>query len=661
MSKRIRQENFVNGDKGNVKSTNNQWSKPKTRLPARWLYCPPMGKVVARKFLPMKTPLDTSYDHLIESPKYYFHPDMVFRTPLRDVNPGAQILLWIDLTNSTSFYQPSEIPSPCKYEKIKMVGHGEAPSVEQTDRFIGIVDKFFEEHPNDIVVVHCTHGFNRTGFLIASYLFKRDGLSIEMAVQEFASSRPMGIYKQLYLDELHQRFGDEDDEKIESHGRPLWENGPLSNEEFTMDGIFTIGEEKELNSNGHQQQNDLSISPSTSNLNIDNLVFNSNSSSPGKKAKTAPLFMDGRVPNVNFVDDPDLRKSVQNQAINYCGYKGKGFPGSQPVSLEGPYGTNNIQFLAMEPYMVSWKADGVRYLVLIDGPNRVFAFDRDNNPFQINNVTFLNAKAKCLSHLKCPISDDDYLKETLVDAEMVIDTFEGKEIPRLLIYDLIYFNNFNMKKEKFSVRFEAIEKELISPRIEAFKAGIINRDSEPMGVRRKSFWPIESTYKLFQPGFLGAVTSCHEIDGIVFQPVNRHYEPGRFDYLLKWKPPELSTIDFRLEIKKIQRPGELTQWVGDLHVLHLDRPFGRLLKVTNQMRQYDKKIIECKFVRDKGVCGWEFMRERTDKSHPNALSTAESVLNTIKYPINRDDILNFIHSFITKKRQEQQQKHENVH
>ena len=46
----------------------------------------------------------------------------------------------------------------------------------------------------------------------------------------------------------------------------------------------------------------------------------------------------------------------------------------------------------------------------------------------------------------------------------------------------------------------------------------------------------------------------------------------------------------------IQRPGELTQWVGDLHVLHLDRPFGRLLKVTNQMRQYDKKIIECKFV-----------------------------------------------------------------
>uniref|UniRef100_A0A914I861 Uncharacterized protein n=1 Tax=Globodera rostochiensis TaxID=31243 RepID=A0A914I861_GLORO len=54
----------------------------RTRLPARWLYCPPMGKVVAQKFLPMKTPLDDSYDHLIESSKYFFHPSSVFRMPL---------------------------------------------------------------------------------------------------------------------------------------------------------------------------------------------------------------------------------------------------------------------------------------------------------------------------------------------------------------------------------------------------------------------------------------------------------------------------------------------------------------------------------------------------------------------------------------------------
>ena len=36
-----------------------------------------------------------------------------------------------------------------------------------------------------------------------------------MAVREFAECRPNGIYKQHYLDDLRQRFGDEDDEQIE--------------------------------------------------------------------------------------------------------------------------------------------------------------------------------------------------------------------------------------------------------------------------------------------------------------------------------------------------------------------------------------------------------------------------------------------------------------
>lgn len=42
-------------------------------------------------------------------------------------------------------------------------GHGEAPSVEQTQTFIELVDQFIMDNPMDIVGVHCTHGFNRTG------------------------------------------------------------------------------------------------------------------------------------------------------------------------------------------------------------------------------------------------------------------------------------------------------------------------------------------------------------------------------------------------------------------------------------------------------------------------------------------------------------------
>lgn len=41
-------------------------------------------------------------------------------------------------------------------------------------------------------------------------------------------------------------------------------------------------------------------------------------------------------------------------------------------------------------------------------------------------------------------------------------------------------------------------------------------------------------------------------------------------------------------------------------------------QVTKDLKQYDNKIIECKFENN----SWVFMRQRIDKSFPNAYSTA---------------------------------------
>ena len=40
--------------------------------------------------------------------------------------------------------------------------------------------------------------------------------------------------------------------------------------------------------------------------------------------------------------------------------------------------------------------------------------------------------------------------------------------------------------------------------------------------------------------------------------------------------------------------------------------------MTKELKQYDNKIIECKFENN----SWVFMRQRTDKSFPNAYNTA---------------------------------------
>lgn len=107
------------------------------------------------------------------------------------------------MTNTARFYDRREIESrDCQYFKLKCRGHGETPSPEQTRAFIELVDTFTQEHPLEYIGVHCTHGFNRTGFLIVSYMVERMDCAVEAAILEFAHVREPGIYKQDYINEL---------------------------------------------------------------------------------------------------------------------------------------------------------------------------------------------------------------------------------------------------------------------------------------------------------------------------------------------------------------------------------------------------------------------------------------------------------------------------
>ena len=48
----------------------------------------------------------------------------------------------------------------------------------------------------------------------------------------------------------------------------------------------------------------------------------------------------------------------------------------------------NLKFITQKLYMVSWKADGARYLMLINGKDQVFMMDRDNAVFQVIYCVF---------------------------------------------------------------------------------------------------------------------------------------------------------------------------------------------------------------------------------------------------------------------------------
>lgn len=303
------------------------------------------------------------------------------------------------------------------------------------------------------------------------------------------------------------------------------------------------------------------------------------------------------------------------------------------------YGEENYKFLGQKPFKVSWKADGVRYMMLIDGEDDVYVFDRDHNVFHVPSLHF--------PHRKEPGRN---IKDTLLDGEMIVDKVEGKDIFRYLIYDIVKFEGKPVGKCNFGTRLHCIGHEIIGPRNSAIQSGAIDKASETFSVRQKDFWPIDCVEKLLGEKFQAGV--AHEIDGLIFQPEPDPYEPGRCQSVLKWKPPHLNSVDFKLQVVKEVKEGMLPEWKGYLYVLHMDTPFAQI-KMTKDLKQYNSKIIECSF--ENGA--WKLLRERTDKSFPNAYNTAVGVCNSIQFPITKEMLVGFIKEVYAKQAEARKRPH----
>jgi len=561
--------------------------------PPRWLRCPRKGALIADKFFPFKVPLKQEYDDQIAE-EHIFHPEMVF--DFAKALGKKKIGLWIDLTKTDRYYDKKVVQeNGATFLKLECKGHGECPSQEIVSTFIGIAEKFIQNNPLDIIGIHCTHGFNRTGFLIVSYLVEKLDWAVDAAISHFAGARPPGIYKQDYINELFERY-DDPDCALQAPSVPTWS--------------FEDAQ--------HEDQ-DEGVDPA--------LVAEDGSGEGVKGDANKPFIPEFDIEGVTLVRAAHLTNQVTRKARDWIGFKGNKFPGAQPVSMT----RENIRFLREKNYMVSWKADGTRYLMAILGSGQVFCIDRDNAVFQINGLTFPRRK-----------DIRGHITDTLIDGEMVLDDVNGVKTPRFLIYDVIQFGRHPVGQCPLKRRIECIDNELIKPRNEAIKQGLINKQREPFSVRLKPFFDIVASAHLLEEDgtFLSQV--AHETDGLIFQPASATdvYKAGRNDDILKWKPPELNSIDFKLKIQKgVQHTGMLPQTIALLYVGGKDTPYDKM-KFTRELRSYDNKIIECKY--DFKNRTWAFMRERKDKSFPNYVTTADAVCHSIQFPVTKMDLLQII-------------------
>ena len=154
----------------------------------------------------------------------------------------------------------------------------------------------------------------------------------------------------------------------------------------------------------------------------------------------------------------------------------------------------------------------------------------------------------------------------------------------------------------------------------------------------------------------------HGNDGIIFTPARDPYRAYTCPSLLKWKPANMNSIDFRLQRKWRKGEPRFILLIAEQTILQPyewitfnDRDFERFSKDPHA----DKRIIECVYdpswhtieynpddskedtwdnpYHTKG--GWRFERIREDKLHPNDISTVKSVEVSVRDGVTAPELL----------------------
>ncbi|BET02001.1 dual specificity phosphatase 11 (RNA RNP complex 1-interacting) [Nesidiocoris tenuis] len=133
--------------------------------------------------------------------KFDYNFPVCFRWTIDDlVKRYPNIGLVIDLTLTTRYYNYEHLLTRgVDYCKIACPGRV-LPSEHLVSRFFAAIDTYIETHPGgELVGVHCTHGVNRTGYMIARYLIQRMGFDLDKAIGCISKARGHEIERRNYV------------------------------------------------------------------------------------------------------------------------------------------------------------------------------------------------------------------------------------------------------------------------------------------------------------------------------------------------------------------------------------------------------------------------------------------------------------------------------
>lgn len=290
--------------------------------------------------------------------------------------------------------------------------------------------------------------------------------------------------------------------------------------------------------------------------------------------------------NINNVLSESVKKMVINKYNKITKQDKFKMIGKQPHSIKLEKLDKDMK------YYFSYKYDGMRTLIFVDDLGDCYLIDK-------------------LSVSKIETQFYDIFKNTIFDSEYYND--------KLYIFDILYYKGNKIEQNIGFEKKMYIVNELLS----------INKCNIKNELAVLPYYFYENIYD-------GMTTMINNIDnnkhdGIVLTPDNDN------SIKLKWKPRELNTIDFKIQIKT-NNLAHLYCYNGENRNTLLEykkNGFDIVSKITDEnviKRLNNNVVYECTFNFNNKK--FEVLKERKDKFRGNFISVAIDNLENILYPFN---------------------------
>lgn len=331
------------------------------------------------------------------------------------------------------------------------------------------------------------------------------------------------------------------------------------------------------------------------------------------------------------------------------------FPGSMAVSLS----RRHLGMIARNDYVALEKSDGQRYM-LFALKSLVVLIDRRMNFY----AAAPNPRILVPEHNHEKLCDPNFQPElhdgTILDGELVFNQITNDY--EYLIYDAVAINgDTSVATKDFRERMMAAEVWVVSWRVVTPEAtGLLRlrcKDYFEKREIRRLFHRIKKDDKgeyvyLNDDRRDGAI--CNFNDGVIFTPVGLPYTVKNCEQLLKWKPPHLDSVDFKLLLepetdKKTQKPSCRASIAysgggggkGKLITLRqVYFPTKQRIEWAKNFHKYHESIVELSYDRKMGE--WRYIRQREDKTSPNFASTVIGTMESIAEELLREELVAFL-------------------